>query len=233
MEENGNCAVTSESVEDLSEYTDADESMSAPTEILAEFLSAVMLKDYENALKYCKMILQYEPNHATAKEFYPLILEKIIQGATNLVGDKFKRSSPSSSSLSSRGDSDDSESDNEEVTDSDAEEEEEEEEEDVSAGSSSRGTTSSSGSPAEERLSSPESDGTTASYSSIEDEVADNNLASSLKPGVASGGSPLKPDDNSFKTNGNKETSDSESPTEPVSQMLTDRLMATVFPNVL
>lgn len=39
MEENGNCAVTSESVEDLSEYTDADESMSAPTEILAEVIS--------------------------------------------------------------------------------------------------------------------------------------------------------------------------------------------------
>lgn len=29
--------------------------MSAPTEILAEFLSAIMLKDYKNALTYCKM----------------------------------------------------------------------------------------------------------------------------------------------------------------------------------
>lgn len=36
MELNGNCAVSSESIEDLSEYTDADESISAPTEILAE-----------------------------------------------------------------------------------------------------------------------------------------------------------------------------------------------------
>lgn len=38
MELNGNqrSATSSESVEDLSEYTDADESMSAPTEILAE-----------------------------------------------------------------------------------------------------------------------------------------------------------------------------------------------------
>ncbi|KAH8249964.1 hypothetical protein KR026_002665, partial [Drosophila bipectinata] len=92
---------TSASSEDLSqslsEYTDADESISAPTEFLAEFLSAVMLKDYKKALKYCKLsewninkdvlqgalyiflspVLQYEPNNATAKEFYPLILEKL------------------------------------------------------------------------------------------------------------------------------------------------------------
>lgn len=59
----------------ISEYTDADESMSAPTEFLAEvclallnrillllkicvcfqFLSAVMSKDYKNALKYCNL----------------------------------------------------------------------------------------------------------------------------------------------------------------------------------
>lgn len=65
---------------------------------LFQFLSAVMLKDYETALKYCKLskyreeesrclisfsfsfaVLQYEPNNATAKEFYPLILEKLNQ----------------------------------------------------------------------------------------------------------------------------------------------------------
>lgn len=79
-----NALVPSHSNEDLSqslsEYTDADESMSAPTEFLAEvcsntvclyfhwliiihninisfsqFLSAVMLKDYKKALKYCKL----------------------------------------------------------------------------------------------------------------------------------------------------------------------------------
>lgn len=71
-EENGNDNLTgllkpqSSSNEDLSEYTDADESISAPTELLPEFLSAIMLKDYVNALKYCKLILQYEPNNARA-----------------------------------------------------------------------------------------------------------------------------------------------------------------------
>uniref|UniRef100_A0A182IRC7 Uncharacterized protein n=1 Tax=Anopheles atroparvus TaxID=41427 RepID=A0A182IRC7_ANOAO len=61
----------------LSEYTDADESISAPTELLAEFLSAIMIRDYANALKYCKQILQYEPNNTTARDFYPHILSKI------------------------------------------------------------------------------------------------------------------------------------------------------------
>lgn len=35
----------------LSEYTDK----SAPTELLAEFLTSIMKKDYESALKYCKL----------------------------------------------------------------------------------------------------------------------------------------------------------------------------------
>nr|XP_023027569.1 glutamate-rich protein 2 [Leptinotarsa decemlineata] len=86
-EDNGNVMEllkpTSSSNEDLSEYTDADESISAPTEFLAEFLSAVMLKDYVTALKYCKLILQYEPNNAAAKEFYPLIIEKLQQNSTD------------------------------------------------------------------------------------------------------------------------------------------------------
>ncbi|XP_050098999.1 uncharacterized protein LOC126579595 isoform X1 [Anopheles aquasalis] len=64
----------------LSEYTDADESISAPTELLAEFLSAIMIRDYVNALRYCKQILEYEPNNTTARDFYPHILSKIDAG---------------------------------------------------------------------------------------------------------------------------------------------------------
>lgn len=45
---------TSNDEDSKSEYTDADE-MSAPTELLAEFLSSIMQKDYKNALKYCKL----------------------------------------------------------------------------------------------------------------------------------------------------------------------------------
>lgn len=36
-----------------SEYTDPEES-SAPTELLAEFLSAVMLRDFAKAYQHCK-----------------------------------------------------------------------------------------------------------------------------------------------------------------------------------
>uniref|UniRef100_A0A182PWD0 Uncharacterized protein n=1 Tax=Anopheles epiroticus TaxID=199890 RepID=A0A182PWD0_9DIPT len=67
----------------LSEYTDADESISAPTELLAEFLSAIMIRDYVNALKYCKQILHYEPNNTTARDFYPHILSKISEMQSN------------------------------------------------------------------------------------------------------------------------------------------------------
>ncbi|XP_037949985.1 clumping factor A [Teleopsis dalmanni] len=89
----------------LSEYTDADESISAPTEFLAEFLSAVMLKDYKKALKYCKLILQYEPNNATAKEFYPLILDKLHIGTTSSDSDENYNKS-TSPEIHSTGDSD-------------------------------------------------------------------------------------------------------------------------------
>uniref|UniRef100_A0A182M100 Uncharacterized protein n=1 Tax=Anopheles culicifacies TaxID=139723 RepID=A0A182M100_9DIPT len=57
----------------LSEYTDADESISAPTELLAEFLSAIMIRDY------------YEPNNTTARDFYPHILSKISEMQSNEV----------------------------------------------------------------------------------------------------------------------------------------------------
>ncbi|XP_061386488.1 probable WRKY transcription factor protein 1, partial [Musca vetustissima] len=79
----------------LSEYTDADESISAPTEFLAEFLSSVMLKDYKKALKYCKLILQYEPHNSTAKEFYPLILDKLRDATSSDSDENYNKSSSS------------------------------------------------------------------------------------------------------------------------------------------
>ncbi|CRK87363.1 CLUMA_CG001165, isoform A [Clunio marinus] len=59
----------------LSDYTDNEKS--APTELLAEFLTSIMKKDYGSALKYCKKILDYEPNNKTAKDFYPQLLAKV------------------------------------------------------------------------------------------------------------------------------------------------------------
>ncbi|KAK3575887.1 hypothetical protein CHS0354_032106 [Potamilus streckersoni] len=49
----------------------------APNNLLMEFLTAVMEKDYQTAAKLCKMILIYEPDNKEALSFAPLIEEKI------------------------------------------------------------------------------------------------------------------------------------------------------------
>ncbi|KAJ8718737.1 hypothetical protein PYW07_016293 [Mythimna separata] len=64
----------STSPEDCSE---GNETLSAPSEFLAEFLSAIMRRQYAEALKYCRLILQYEPHNATARGFYPLLQHKV------------------------------------------------------------------------------------------------------------------------------------------------------------
>ncbi|KAJ8724699.1 hypothetical protein PYW08_016173 [Mythimna loreyi] len=64
----------STSPEDCSE---SNETQSAPSEFLAEFLSAIMRRQYAEALKYCRLILQYEPHNATARGFYPLLQHKV------------------------------------------------------------------------------------------------------------------------------------------------------------
>nr|XP_018896592.1 PREDICTED: phosphopantothenoylcysteine decarboxylase subunit VHS3-like [Bemisia tabaci] len=68
------------SSDDLSQITDAGgESVLAPIQLLGEFLTSVMTKNYRSALKSCELILKYEPNYSTAKEFFPLLQEKCNQ----------------------------------------------------------------------------------------------------------------------------------------------------------
>ncbi|XP_067405968.1 glutamate-rich protein 2 [Emydura macquarii macquarii] len=75
--------------EQLSETTDDDESSSersenedgkrnAPIELLGEFLKAIMDQDYSLARKLCQMILIYEPENTEAKQFLPLLEEKLL-----------------------------------------------------------------------------------------------------------------------------------------------------------
>ncbi|XP_050296746.1 histone-lysine N-methyltransferase SETD1B isoform X2 [Anthonomus grandis grandis] len=244
-ENNGNIGEflkpTSSSNEDLSEYTDADESISAPTEFLAEFLSAVMLKDYITALKYCKLILQYEPNNATAKEFYPLILQKLKQDMPN--GNGGEGSSNDSEDEDSEGNTpSSSESDSsgtEESSEGQEEAEEEEEIEPVAGGKASKGSS--------------EGDGTTGSYSSLEDDEAETdqlmalaakyqidnvNLGNGNKICSATHSNLYSKDrtyqlDNRFVTTRqpqNMASSDSESPTDPC-QTTVAMLRARVVPN--
>ncbi|KAJ1520669.1 hypothetical protein ONE63_003773 [Megalurothrips usitatus] len=147
--------------DEVSDYTDADESISAPTEFLAEFLSAIMGKDYPTALKYCKLILQYEPNNRTAREFYPLIVEKLVQSTIDeSQSDSEDSSSGGSGSLTGSASDEDASSSS---VGSLSEDEDEEEDDEDGGGGRRHNDNSEYG----------DTDGTTASYSSLEDEEAD------------------------------------------------------------
>ncbi|XP_046967503.1 cilia- and flagella-associated protein 91 isoform X2 [Vanessa cardui] len=63
--------------------SDGNEASSAPSEFLAEFLSAIMRRQYAEALKYCQLILQYEPHNSTARGFYPLLQHKLLARAAD------------------------------------------------------------------------------------------------------------------------------------------------------
>ncbi|XP_057668983.1 acidic leucine-rich nuclear phosphoprotein 32 family member E isoform X1 [Diorhabda carinulata] len=259
-EDNGNIMAgqlkpTSSSNEDLSEYTDADESISAPTEILAEFLSAVMLKDYETALKYCKLILQYEPNNSTAKEFYPLIIEKLqMMNKEDIDSNNDSEEEGGSEDSSSSSDSENTTS--EDSSDGQEEEEEEEEEEGIESGQAGEDKRSKGSS---------EGDGTTGSYSSLEDDEADpvdqlaalaaryqidnvnlgngnkiynTNLSTTLgfQNKMALFNSKMKMSAANANTTQENQlpfgtSSDSESPTEPVTQQTVALLRARVVPS--
>ncbi|XP_067686642.1 uncharacterized protein [Haliotis asinina] len=62
---------------DDSDSEEEDEDRKAPNQLLMEFVTCLMEKDYLNAQKLCKMILLYEPDNAEALKFQPLIDEKI------------------------------------------------------------------------------------------------------------------------------------------------------------
>ncbi|XP_058635449.1 glutamate-rich protein 2 isoform X2 [Onychostoma macrolepis] len=99
LEKQGECAVQSESVHELhiqapqvvlsandqdpheaQSEEDGNESAEGhvPLELFAEFLQAVMTKNYQLAKKLCQMILIYEPQNSEAKSFLPLIEEKLL-----------------------------------------------------------------------------------------------------------------------------------------------------------
>uniref|UniRef100_A0A672M584 Glutamate-rich 2 n=1 Tax=Sinocyclocheilus grahami TaxID=75366 RepID=A0A672M584_SINGR len=98
-EKQGECDVQSESVHELhiqapqvvlsandqdpheaQSEEDGNESAEGhvPLELFAEFLQAVMTKNYQLAKKLCQMILIYEPQNSEAKSFLPLIEEKLL-----------------------------------------------------------------------------------------------------------------------------------------------------------
>ncbi|XP_016339380.1 LOW QUALITY PROTEIN: glutamate-rich protein 2-like [Sinocyclocheilus anshuiensis] len=101
LEKQGECDVQSESVHELhiqapqvvlsandqdpheaQSEEDGNESAEGhvPLELFAEFLQAVMTRNYQLAKKLCQMILIYEPEpqNSEAKSFLPLIEEKLL-----------------------------------------------------------------------------------------------------------------------------------------------------------
>ncbi|KPJ20179.1 hypothetical protein RR48_02437 [Papilio machaon] len=54
----------------------------APGELLAEFLSAILRRQYAEALRCCRLILQYEPHNATARGFCPLLRLRLRTAGT-------------------------------------------------------------------------------------------------------------------------------------------------------
>lgn len=61
------------------EDEEEDEGYQAPLELMAEFLKAVMDKDFLLAEKLCQMILIYEPENPEASQFLLLIQEKLLR----------------------------------------------------------------------------------------------------------------------------------------------------------
>ncbi|XP_044888803.1 glutamate-rich protein 2 isoform X2 [Mauremys mutica] len=121
--------------EQLSETTDDDESSSensenedrktnAPIELLGEFLKAIMDQDYSLSKKLCQMILIYEPENTEAKQFLPLLEEKLLIESTQNFGDEEGEETDEGSSEDSEEDtsSSDSSDDEEEESSDDSDE---------------------------------------------------------------------------------------------------------------
>lgn len=83
--------------------------LKAPNELLEEFLVYVMQKNYPDALKLCGFILMYEPHNALAKEYLPILEQKVA-----ILED---RGESSSESDSGPGASDDSSDESDSTTD--------------------------------------------------------------------------------------------------------------------
>ncbi|XP_033900140.2 glutamate-rich protein 2 isoform X2 [Acipenser ruthenus] len=106
-----------------------DEENKAPIQLLGEFLQSIMEQNYTLASKLCQMILIYEPDNPEAKQFIPLIEEKLLIEAADEQneGDEGTDSSDEDSEDESSDESGSSESEgsSQEETDSFSEEEKE------------------------------------------------------------------------------------------------------------
>ncbi|XP_021469583.2 glutamate-rich protein 2 isoform X7 [Oncorhynchus mykiss] len=104
---------TEEDDDDGEADDDEEEGYRAPLELMAEFLKSVMEKDFVLAEKLCQMILVYEPNNPEAKQFIPLIQERLER-------EQEEKSQDDDDACSDSGDEDDSGSDQDSPQSSDS-----------------------------------------------------------------------------------------------------------------
>lgn len=81
-----------------------------------KFLVYVMQKNWKDAHKLCKFILMYEPNNATAKEFLPLIEQKLELNESDTSGEETDDDDDDDDS-DEDSDSDDSDDDSDSTSD--------------------------------------------------------------------------------------------------------------------
>uniref|UniRef100_A0A7M4FAD1 Glutamate rich 2 n=1 Tax=Crocodylus porosus TaxID=8502 RepID=A0A7M4FAD1_CROPO len=94
---------------------------SAPIELLGEFLKAIMDGNYSLAKKLCQMILIYEPENTEAKQFLPLLEEKLLmenaQNSTDTESEETDEGSSDNSEEDTTSSSDSSDDESEESSD--------------------------------------------------------------------------------------------------------------------
>ena len=90
---------------------------SAPIELKAEFIDTIQDKDWENALKLCKMILIYEPNNQTATEYLSVLEQRMLLDEDASDGEE----SEEGTSSGDEDDDDDDDDDDEDQSDDDEE----------------------------------------------------------------------------------------------------------------
>nr|XP_032821377.1 glutamate-rich protein 2 [Petromyzon marinus] len=106
------------------EDDDEEEKRTAPLELMAEFLGAIMGADYKLARKLCEMILIFEPHNTEAKQYLPVIEARITQ---EVEASQHEDSSDEDDyEESDDDDNDDLDDDDDDENDDDSEEDEEE-----------------------------------------------------------------------------------------------------------
>ncbi|XP_069472285.1 glutamate-rich protein 2 isoform X2 [Ambystoma mexicanum] len=121
----GNLQESTDDSDTDSSSDEHDEKNIAPIELMAEFLKAVMDRDFKLSSKLCQMILIYEPENSEAQQFIPLIEEKLLmeENEQNTENEDDEETDEESSDSGDSTDSSKSEGDSDDTSDTSSEDE--------------------------------------------------------------------------------------------------------------